>query len=360
MPELMPIAVEYINVGDVAKSDIYVKYRDPLLMIKGGVFINERMLRSLAGRDESKSRNIYVEPKYYYELLNKGVPASLRQEQFEKDIGYDVDKQEMGTLIDYLKESNILDVDKAMELSDNLSEKVTMLDAATIMQCINGKNKVDEYLRTHSTNVSMLNGLMGRWMDLPEEEIDLLVICGLLHDIGKTKVPAEILNAPRKLTPEEFEQIKMHSIHSYNILSECADINPMIATIARSHHEKMNGTGYPDGLTGEVIPLYAKITAISDVYDAMISTRCYKDANSPFLILDQLANDKFSDLDFDLIGLFLKKMPEEMIGKSVLLSNGSIGKVKYIDVHKWKYPIIEVDGQVVPTTDDLYCISITI
>ncbi len=359
MFELLPIAVEYLSVGTIAGGDVYLKYRDPLLMIKKGTFVSDRMMNSLVGSSNG-SRNIYVEPKFYYQLLKNGVPEELRQEQFEKEIGYDVSKQKMGTLIDILHDNNMLDTAQAMDLSSDLSDKVTHLDAATIIQCINGKNAVDEYLLSHSTNVSMLNGLMGKWLDLPDEEIDLLVTCGLLHDIGKTKVSSEILNAPRKLTPEEFEEMKKHSIYSYNIISESSGIPPIVATVARSHHEKMNGTGYPDNLPGELIPLYSRITAISDVYDAMISTRCYKEAASPFTILGQLSSGKFSDLDYKLIGLFLERMPGEMLGKSVLLNNGSIGVVKHIDVNNWNYPIIEVDGAVVSTTDELYCLSVTL
>ncbi len=355
----MPIAIEYLSPGIIALSDIYVKYRQPLLMVKKGTLISEKLLLSLIGKS-SVSRNIYIEPKFYYTLLKNGVPESLKQAELERAIGYDENKREMGTLINFVQNNGTLDINKTKELSDDLSDKVSLLDAATIIQCINGKNKVDEYLCTHSTNVSMLNGLMGKWLEIPKDDFDLLVTCGLLHDIGKTEVPAEILNAPRKLTESEFELIKMHSIYSYNILSNCPELDPMIATVARSHHEKMNGTGYPDGLTGDLIPLFSKITAISDVYDAMVSTRCYREATSPFVILDELYNDKFSHLDYRLIELFLRKIPEEMLGKSVLLSNGCIGTVKHIDITKWRYPIVEVDGEVFSTTDDVYCLSITL
>ncbi len=356
---LMPIAIEYLNVGVTATSDIYVKYRKPLLMIRKGTRLTAKMLDSLY-RTSSGGRNIYVAPNYYYELLSNGVPETLRQEHFERSIGYDVAKKETDGLLDYLKNTGTVHAKQSAEISHNLSEKVSTVEAATILQCINGKNSVDEYLCTHSTNVALLNGLMGKWMKLPQQEIDMLVTCGLLHDVGKTEVPPEILNAPRKLTAEEFKIMQMHSVYSYNMLSKNPDIDPMVAAIARSHHEKINGKGYPDGLIGEHIPLYAKITAISDVYDAMVSSRCYKAAHSPFIVLYELSVGKFSDLDFELIELFLKNMPSELIGRSVLMSDGTIAKVKHIDSNKWKYPIVEREGEVIATTDEFYCESLVL
>ncbi len=352
--ELVPIAMEYLAQGTTAKSDIYVKYKKPLLMVRSGTLLTARMIDSFH-RSASGGRNVYVGRNYYYDLLNHGIPQQLRQEHFERSVGYDVVKKDTDSLLHYLKTTGVVPAERSRRLSQNLSNKISVLDAATIIQCVNGRNNVDEYLCTHSTNVALLNGLMAKWLDMPQYEIDLLVTCGLLHDIGKTEIPHDILNAPRKLTEQEFEIIKQHSVYSYEMLLKNTEIDPLVASAARSHHEKMNGSGYPDGLAGEDIPLYARITSISDVYDAMVSSRCYKDAHSPFIVLNELSIGKFSDLDFDLIDHFLDMMPKELEGRSVLLSDGTIATVKHIDRKKFLYPIVERDGDVVMTSDDVYC-----
>ncbi len=357
--ELMPIAIEYLEVGSVATDDIYVKFRMPLLMVRRGSIISAKMLDSLY-RSTSGGRNVYVKPSYYYELLSHGLPKTLSQMHLESSIGYDIAKNETNNLLTYLKENKTVHAKQSEAISNDLSKKISTAQAATIIQCINGKNNVDEYLCTHSTNVALLNGLMGKWLELPQKEIDILITCGLLHDVGKSEVPSEILDAPRKLTDEEFEIMRMHSVYSYEMLSRNPDIDPLVATIARSHHEKMNGNGYPDGLIGEHIPLYARITAISDVYDAMVSSRCYKAAHSPFIVLYELSVGKFSDLDFELIELFLKMMPNELIGRPVLLSDGTVAKVKFIDHKKLKHPIVERDNEVIATSDELYCESLIV
>ncbi len=101
-----------------------------------------------------------------------------------------------------------------------------------------------------------------------------LILTGVLHDIGKTKIPEEILNAPRKLTPEEFEVMKRHPLYSFELLGD--DISEDVRYAVRWHHEKLDGKGYPDGLKAESISYFARITTISDIYDAMLSARSYK------------------------------------------------------------------------------------
>ncbi len=355
----MLIAVEYLNVGDRVNSDVYVKYQKPLLMIREGQVLTLNMLNSLH-RSLKGGRNVYVSADYYYELLKNGVPKSLQQVAFEQSVGYDTAKKETDGMLYYLKTTGVVSAEMAQNLSENLSQKISTLDAATIIQCINGKNNIDEYLCTHSTNVALLNGLMGKWLGLPPVEVDLLITAGLLHDVGKSEIPPEILDAPRKLTEEEFETMKMHSIYSYELLVKNPKIDPLVVTAARSHHEKMNGKGYPDGLSGDLIPLFARITAISDVYDAMVSSRCYKSAQSPFNVLHELSIGRFSDLDYNLIARFLEMMPSELVGKTVFMSDGTVAVVQHVDPKKWKYPIVVRDDEVVRTDDELYCESIVI
>ena len=94
------------------------------------------------------------------------------------------------------------------------------VDAGEIFQCITVPRPVDEALQRHSLNVALLNGIMGQWLGLDEKDIRSLILTGVLHDIGKTKIPEEILNAPRKLTPEEFEVMKRHPLYSFELLGD--------------------------------------------------------------------------------------------------------------------------------------------
>jgi len=198
---------------------------------------------------------------------------------------------------------------------------------------------------------------MGRWLNLPPEEVSLLVIGGLMHDIGKTMVPQDILNVQRKLTAEEFEIIKKHANYSHHLISQNNKFSEKVCQTALHHHEKMNGSGYPDKLVADEIPYHARITSIADIYDAMVSKRTYKNANSPFKILADLAEQKFSDLDMKLVGRFTSMMPFELVGKSVLMSDGSVATVKHVDPEDMEFPYVGVDADIFKTNKKLYCVS---
>jgi HD-GYP domain-containing protein (c-di-GMP phosphodiesterase class II) len=206
----------------------------------------------------------------------------------------------------------------------------------------------------------MINGLMGKWLKLEQEDINNLVMLGLIHDVGKTKISEEIMNTPGMLPNEDFESVKKHAQLSYDILKNNNNFDKSICQAALHHHERMNGSGYPGALTAEAIPVYARITAVSDVYDAMISKRSYKSAQSPFMVLRQLKEERFWGLDIRFVNVFTEYMPKELLGKSVLMSNGMAGIVKHINDRNIEYPIVEVNGEVITTDRDLYCLSMII
>ncbi|MEG1943738.1 MAG: HD domain-containing phosphohydrolase, partial [Angelakisella sp.] len=134
--------------------------------------------------------------------------------------------------------------------------------------------------------------------------------------------------------------------------------NKRVLAAARGHHEKLNGQGYPDGLSGDAVGLYSRITSISDIYDAMVATRVYKDPLSPFDVLDQFAKDKFSNLDIQLVNTFLDKMSLDLVGKKVLLSNGDMGNVIYVERENLAFPIVRVDDCTIITNENLKVISL--
>ncbi len=359
MEQLVAIAAEYLPVDSVALSGIYVQSNGPILVLeKGTVLTRDRIIR--LKNNLRDNRNVYVEKHYYYKLIDTGVPQPLRQEFVEKAIGYNKLVTETESILSDVSENHQVSAQKAHDATTEIHQKVDTIDTALLIQCVNGVNNIDQYLIKHSTNVALLNGMIGKWMNFDPPTLQLIIESGLLHDVGKTAVDPLILNAPRRLTEEEFEVIKQHPVFSYDIIGANKNIDPIVATTARSHHEKMTGVGYPDGLKGDDIPLFARITAISDTYDAMVSSRCYKKAMSPFYVLEQLAIGSFSELDFKIMDLFLSNMAVELLGKTVLLSNGSIGSVKYINPNKWRYPIVQVDNDIISTSETLNCVAVVL
>ncbi|MBC7331508.1 MAG: HD-GYP domain-containing protein [Synergistetes bacterium] len=138
----------------------------------------------------------------------------------------------------------------------------------------------DPYTQGHSKNVALISLLLANRLGLSEREKELIREAALFHDIGKIGIPNEILNKKGKLTPEEFEAIKKHPLIGYTILSDINGVEE-IAEIVKYHHERLDGSGYPEGLKGEEIPFGARLIAVADVFDALISDRPYRSAFSP-------------------------------------------------------------------------------
>ena len=164
----------------------------------------------------------------------------------------------------------------------------------------------DDNTSSHSLNVTRYSMLLGEHLGLDEEELRVLSQGALMHDLGKIGIPDNILKKPGVLDESEFEIIKQHPMMTSEIL-DTLDTSDHFAAIARSHHERWDGTGYPDGLNGEDIPLLARIVAIADAWDAMTSNRVYRDAMNEDIVLDIFEREQDSgQWDPYLVGKFIK------------------------------------------------------
>lgn len=161
----------------------------------------------------------------------------------------------------------------------------------------------------HVRRVAEYSYLLAKLYGLSDEEAELIKIASPMHDIGKVAIPDSILNKPGKLTNEEYEQMKQHTVIGYNLLKHSKRrILRSAAIIAHEHHEKWNGTGYPNGLKGEEIHLYGRITAIADVFDALASDRVYKKSWELSKIIDLFQREKGEHFDPKLTQLFLQNI----------------------------------------------------
>lgn len=188
------------------------------------------------------------------------------------------------------------------------------------------KNK-DKYISEHCLNVAILSIAFGRHLGLPEQDLKNLGLCALLHDIGKIKVPSEILNKEDFFTQEEFEIIKKHALYGRDFLMSQSGIYPGAIDVAYAHHEKVDGTGYPRGLKGSQIPHFAKIVAITDAYDAITSDRVYQNSRSTLEAQKILLDASGSHFDVELTQRFTQWLAIYPPGTIIEMSNGEVGIV---------------------------------
>lgn len=217
-------------------------------------------------------------------------------------------------------------------------------DADCIIDLLNGLKIYDDYTYCHSANVAFYSMLIGKWVHLPKPEIMDLILSGFLHDIGKMKIPNEILNKKGRLTEEEFEKIKEHSIQGYRMIKEDGNIHDAVKDAVLSHHERMNGSGYPDGIVGTAINKYSRIIAIADVYDAMTSERVYKHRTTPFEAFQMFITTGVCQFDPLFSSAFLSNMVAHMPGLKVQLSDGRIGEIAYVPHNDPANPVICIDS----------------
>jgi putative nucleotidyltransferase with HDIG domain len=184
----------------------------------------------------------------------------------------------------------------------------------------------DEYTYMHSVAVCALMVALGRTLGLNDEQCREAGMAGMLHDLGKAAMPQEILNKPGKLTPEEFDIIKQHAMRGYEMLIAGANVSEGVLDVCRHHHERWDGTGYPDGLAGDKISLLARMGAVCDVYDAVTSDRPYKAGWDPAHSLSQMATWK-GHFDTSVFQSFVKSVGIYPTGSLVRMRSGRLAVV---------------------------------
>ena len=220
------------------------------------------------------------------------------------------------------------------EIKNNLSLNIELLNEILDVKA------TDEYLYNHSLNVAVVSNLIGRWVGLEQKDLDILILAGLVHDIGKLRVDPAILNKPGKLTDEEFAEMKKHPEYSYQMLMEMGYKDNAILKAVTFHHEKEDGSGYPLKISGDKITIHAKILAIADIFDAMTSNRVYKARVSPFKVLEMFQNQNFGKLDYKIIMVFIKRFTENYVGSEVILSNNQRAKIVSLNAYEITKPLL--------------------
>ena len=195
------------------------------------------------------------------------------------------------------------------------------------LACLGQIRSKDNYLFEHSVNIGVLMAVFGKFKGFSRDILDTLVMGAFLHDIGKIKVPNEILHKPGKLTRDEFEHMKKHVDYTKELLAQAEGIPHVAMQIAAEHHEKMDGTGYSQGLKGEEISLYGRMAGIVDVYDALTSTRCYKEGMPPSMVLKMMTDWGGSHLDTQLLHEFIRCVGVFPVGSLVELTDSHLAIV---------------------------------
>lgn len=329
--------------GMITAEDVY-NYNNQLIIPKGLVLTDKSIAKLdyysiLSVRIDDERAKTDDDSLEYSRSYSERIKASPEFARFRAEFDQDVDnfKRAINELV---VKGSPLDVDKLMNHTLNILDiGATTPNLLDMLHCM---REYDDATYVHCMNVALICNVMARWLRLGEEDIRKATTAGLLHDIGKTKIPDEIIKKPAKLTPEEYQIVQRHPQEGYEMLKD-SKLDPDVLNAVLMHHERCDGTGYPLGLMRNQIPSFAKVVAIADVYDAMTSARVYRGPLCPFKTIEVFEEEGFQKYDAQFILSFLENVVNTYLLNTVQLSNGEKGTIVYVNKDKLSAPTIRTD-----------------
>lgn len=234
-------------------------------------------------------------------------------------------KQAVTSMFNEARMGKAVDTEAAQHLVEEISDSVSRNPGALIS--LARLKTADDYTYMHSVAVCALMISLAKQLNLDDAQTRAAGIAGLLHDLGKALMPMAVLNKPGKLTDAEFETIKSHPVEGHRLLQSGSNVNPIALDVCLHHHEKMDGSGYPDHLKGDEISQFARMGAVCDVYDAITSNRPYKDGWDPAESLRKMAEWTKGHFDPMIFQAFVKSLGIYPVGSLLRLSSGRLGVV---------------------------------
>lgn len=250
--------------------------------------------------------------------------------------------QEVRDVFRTVRETNYIPVQKLYEQAIPLIIEIS--EHPQLHSILTHLERHDQYTYRHSVGVAMLARLIGKAKGYNSKQLFDLTVAGFLHDIGKARISESIINKPGRLTPEEFEQIKHHTIYGYEIISNTPGIERSYALVALQHHEREDGSGYPHGCRGSELDHFSKIVAVADVFHAMVSKRTYKDPISFHHVLQEMSNHAYGSFETESVLVLVRRIMDMLIGNEVILSNGRQGKIVMVNTADPLNPLVQVNG----------------
>lgn len=333
----------------IARGAYLDDFQIDYLQAKGvnGVYIREG--------EEEPDENIVI-PLYTQQVIEKTRVEDRAKVKLSESV-----RKQVGEGIQYLY--NNTEQSGFAEATNNITNELmkAIFENEAVAVDVGMLKVSDEYTFKHSVDVATIAMIIGKKYGLNKDEIHEIGIAGLLHDVGKSKIPNEILNKPGRLDEEEFALMKQHSLFGFQILKEKEQFCDGILRGVLQHHEKINGAGYPLGVEAEKIHHYAKIIAVADIYDALVTDRPYKSAFSKRDAVEMIMA-MTQELDMDAMTSFLESVILYPVDSIVQLSNGEKAKVvenntKYVLRPK----VVGIEsGKVYDLAGDLKCASVII
>ena len=274
-------------------------------------------------------------PKNRVTYINK---VDVNRELKKARAHYGSAKATAQNIMEGIRLGRMLDMNEIRQTVDETVDSVLRNENALLLLS-KIKNK-DDYTAEHCINVSILSAAFGKHLGLLEDEIRVLSLSGMLHDVGKMRIDDAILNKPGALTPDEFNIMKDHTTFGRDVLAGLPTLEHAAVDVAFSHHERIDGKGYPRGLPSHQIPLFAKMIGLVDTYDAITSSRVYDKGRASMQALQNIHRNKGTQFDAELAVEFIRMIGVYPPGSIVVMGNGEVGIVVSNERHSKLKPAV--------------------
>ncbi|NVK22660.1 MAG: HD-GYP domain-containing protein [Kangiellaceae bacterium] len=243
-------------------------------------------------------------------------------------------------IMDTLRADGKLDIDESRRVIRNCLTSI-LSNANALFWLTRVKDK-HQFTAEHSLRVAILSIALGKFLGIDNQQLELLGLCGMLHDLGKTQIPEDILDKPGLLSNVEKRVMQRHTVLGFELINSDHTIDSAIKDVILNHHKRMDGNGYPKQKVGESLSVYCRIVSIIDAYDIITSDTPYKQGLSPREALKELFNERDRQFDGKLVEAFIKMIGIYPAGSLVEMSNGEIGLIVSTDPEKKLNPKVEL------------------
>ncbi|MDN4608886.1 HD-GYP domain-containing protein [Sporosarcina highlanderae] len=336
--------ISELQAGTLLKEDVFSKTKYPIMrketeltlehidVLRAFGVTQVRVLEGLEKNDETSSDSSATEDG------NGKVPNSMH---WLKDI-YDKTVRDYKREFNYWRSGQLPDVAKIRSFIIPLLEK--FIAQKRMLTFLNDFSTPEEYIYHHPIAVGILSAAIGQQMGYEKGDIIQLGLAGTLADSGMAKIAPSIVEKTAFLTPEEYNEVKKHTLFSVKMIQLSPLIRQDMKLAILQHHERLDGSGYPRGEKMETILVFSQILAVADVFHAMTSDRLYRPKHSPFKVIEMIKEDEFGKFDIKVVDALQNLVGSLSIGTRVKLTNGEFGEVMFLHRDAPLRPMIKKDS----------------
>lgn len=336
--------MNYLQEGCILSKDVLSKTSRPIMTQKTIITSDLlAVLKAFLVKEVSVERTLVNGEAFIPKEVIDAEEIDVIETEISLNTSYLKAVQDFKRLFKSWQAGSPLEVPEVRKIFIPLLEKALQSDKEIFS--LHHYSSKDDYFYHHAISVGIISGYLGKKLNLNKGDVVQVALAGCLSDAGMAKIPIHILEKKTSLTYDEFLEIKKHPIFGFKMLQKSSSLKNEVKLAILQHHERLDGSGYPQGEKGDKLHIFSKIVAIADVHHAMTSERIYRKKQSPYKVLEMIMQDDFGKFDLQVMNALISGVVQLSIGTKVKLSNGYVGEIIFINPNYPTRPIVKIENQ---------------